>query len=256
MTGTAMARRRFTPTPGASLATAIAIAILIGLGVWQLHRLDWKEALIAERDSRLDAAPLVLPDSFAEPDELEYRRVRLTGTYRHDGEMLVSSRTHRKQVGQHVFTPMTLDDGRVVLVNRGWVPMDRLDPADRAAGQIAGPIALDAILRVGGWRGSKTFRPANRPQDGLWLWIDLPAMAGRGGLDNMITDVYAQALPRALPGGLPIGVEPRVAVRNDHLQYALTWFSLAFALLVIYIVFSMKRETPDDRSGRAPRERR
>ena len=54
---------------------------------------------------------------------------------------------------------MTLDDGRVVLVNRGWVPMDRLDPADRAAGQIAGPIALDAILRVGGWRGSETFRP-------------------------------------------------------------------------------------------------
>ncbi len=238
--------RRFRPTLWATVCTVISIAILIGLGFWQLHRLEWKEALIAERDSRLEAAPLELPATVSDAEALEYRRIALRGEFQHDKELLVSSRTHKKKVGQHVFTPFALEDGRVLLVNRGWVPMDRLDPASRAAGQIAGPVTVEAVLRPGGWRGSTWFQPDNRPEDGVWLWVDLPAMTASTGVQGMISEVYAQAVPGDDPAALPIGVEPKVVVRNDHLEYALTWFSLALALLVIYIIFLLKRDDRTD----------
>lgn len=245
-----MSRRRFRPTLWTSLCTAMAMAVLVGLGYWQLLRLDWKEGLIAERDRQLAADSMPLPTDLADPAELEFRRVALAGRFDHAQELLLSSRTHKKQVGQHVFTPFVLEDGRVLLVNRGWVPMDRLDPARRADGQVSGRIALDAVLRQGGWGGSSLFQPDNRPADGVWLWVDLPAMAASTGLQGVITEVYAQAVPQTLPGGLPIGVEPLMVVRNDHLQYAITWFSLALVLLVIYIIFSLKSPAskPGDRT--------
>lgn len=250
--------RRFRPTLWASVCTALAVLMLLGLGTWQLQRLQWKDSLIAERLARSQAPARSLPGTFEDSAALEFVRVRLEGGFLHDDELYVASRTFKGKVGLHVVTPFALDDGRVLLVNRGWVPVDRSDPTARIEGQIEEPQALEVILRRGGWRGWDFTRPRNDPVNNLWLWFDLPAMANRATAENVITEVYGEVLPDGLggevPGGLPIPIGARVDLRNNHLEYALTWYTLAVALLVIYVVFSTKRG--GERSSRRRRRSR
>ena len=228
--------RRFQPHLWPSLFSLVGIAVLIWLGTWQVQRLHWKEALIADLQARTSEAPMALPKSIVDPVALEFRPVRLTGRFLHDKEMYLTGRTYKRTVGLHVITPMALDDGRTVLVDRGWVPPQRKAPDTRAAGQVEGEITLVGPLRRGGWRGLDLFRPENQPEDNLWVWLDLPAMAAHADLAGAVTEIYVAAGPADTPGGVPIGGQTPVTLRNDHLQYALTWYALAVALLVIYIL--------------------
>lgn len=228
--------RRFEPRWAPSLAALLGVLVLLGLGTWQLERLEWKEALIAEYLARRAAPPVALPDPIGDPAALDNRRVRLVGRFLHDRELYLGARSYKDEVGFHVVTPFRLDDGRAVLVDRGWVPAARRDPARRAAGQVAGTIALSGVARLGGWRGNALFRPANDPERNDWLWYDLPAIAARAGLENAVTSVYVAADPGAGPGDLPIAVAPQVNLRNEHLGYAITWYALAAALVVIYLL--------------------
>jgi surfeit locus 1 family protein len=235
-------RRRFRPTFWASVATLCALTVLLGLGTWQVQRLHWKEALIAQRQARGGAPAIALPAVLDDPAALEYRRVALAGRFLHDQEMYLGNRMHRGRVGYAVMTPLLLDDGRQLLVERGWIPMDRRDPASRAEGQVAGRVALEAMLRVGGWKGRDFVRPDNQPAENFWFWVDPPAMAAQAGLERPVTEVYAVALAGNAPGGLPIPAEARVTLRNDHLGYALTWYALAVVLLIIYVIYHTRRD--------------
>ncbi len=238
-------RRRFRPGFWPTAVTLAALSVLIGLGTWQLQRLEWKSALIAEMQARGVAAPIALPADPSDPS-LEYTPVRLIGQFLHEKELHVPARTHNGKVGLHIVTPLRLDDGRTVFVNRGWVPPAKQDPATRAAGQVEGLVTLDGAIRRGGWGGMETFRPANQPDDNLWLWMDLPAMAAHAGLKGAETRVYVAAGPAANPGGYPIGAPTRLDVSNNHLQYAIIWYALAAALLVIYLLH--QRRPPKDMS--------
>ncbi len=233
--------RRFRPTLWSSLCSLIALAILIGLGTWQIQRLAWKEALIAEVAARAGGPAVVLPDPLADPAGLVYTRVRVAGRFLHEKELYIASRTLKGAVGFHVVTPLRLDDGRVVLVDRGWVPPEKQFPTARPEGQTAGAVELEAIVRRGGWTGLDLARPANDPEDGLYVWFDLPTMALHAGLDGALTDVYLEAAAAENPGGYPIGGRTRLDQPNNHLQYALTWYALAAVLAVIYMLYSYRR---------------
>ncbi len=242
-----IAGREFRPGPWAWLVGLLAIGVLAGLGSWQLHRLTWKNELVAERTAQLAAPPISLPGQTSEPQELEFRVVTLVGRFLHDKELYLAARPYKKQVGYHVVTPLQLEDGRVVFVDRGWIPPDHQDPLARQEGLVAGRIEMDGVLRQGGWKGRDLFRPENDPEANLWLWFDLPAMAAAAGLDRAITSVYVQA-EDPLAGSYPIARPYEVDLRNDHLEYALTWYALALILLVIFVVFHLKRpidETPE-----------
>ena len=227
--------RRFRPRFWPTAVTLVALSMLIGLGTWQLQRLDWKGALIAEMRGRMAAPAIAVPADPADP-ALQYRVVRLRGQFLHGKEFYLASRTHKGKVGLHIVTPMRLEDGRVLLVDRGWVPPELKDPATRAPGQIGGTLELSGTLRAGGWHGSQMFRPANQPEENLWLWFDLPAMAAQAGLENAETGVYVAAAQAPEPGGYPRGVPLEIDLVNNHLQYAITWYALAVALLVIYLL--------------------
>lgn len=228
--------RRFRPRLWPTVAVALAVAVLIGLGTWQLQRLQWKEHLINDLAERTGAAPMPLPDDLTDPEALAFRPMRLTGRFLHDQEMYLAARSYQGQAGSHVVTPMLLDDGRTILVDRGWVPPDRTDPATRRAGQAEATVTVEGLLRPGGWRGSPMFKPTNQPDQRLWVWPDLPEMAAKAELERPIKTVYVAAGAEANPGGYPIGGQMQVILRNDHLQYALTWYALAVALLVIYLL--------------------
>ena len=121
----------FRPTFWPTLLTVSMLAVLVGLGTWQLQRLEWKTQLIAERDAGLAAAALSLPADDGQLAALEFRKVTARGRFLHDRELYVGSRTNHGKAGYHVLTPLQVEDGTVLLVNRGWVPLDRHDPASR-----------------------------------------------------------------------------------------------------------------------------
>jgi surfeit locus 1 family protein len=231
--------RRFHPRLWPTLAAAAGCLVLIMLGSWQLERLQWKEQLIAERATRLAAPAAALPADSADWAAWDFRKVRAAGAFRHDLEQLFGTRAIGGQFGHHVLTPLVRPDGTAVLVDRGWVPADKAHPAARRAGQIEGPVEVGGIARyraddVPGW-----FTPDNRPDESLWFGYDLPAMEEALGLELLPVVIEADATPN--PGGLPQGGQTRTELPNNHLQYVVTWYGLALALLAIYVAFSLER---------------
>ncbi|MBM3571769.1 MAG: SURF1 family protein [Alphaproteobacteria bacterium] len=217
-----------------------AILITAGLGVWQVQRLHWKTALIAERQARLAAPPVTeFPADRAAAEAAEFRRVVVTGTFRFDKESHLAATTDRGNVGYQIIVPFRLGDGREVLVNRGWVPPSRRGSEQRAAGQVAGAVTLEGLIRPGG-RPGWFAAPANDPRRNIWIWLDLPAVAAELKVEPAPAFVI-DAGPAVNPGGFPIGGQTRIHLPNDHLQYALTWFSLSVVFAVMYGIYLRKQ---------------
>lgn len=226
------------------LAALPVLLILIGLGTWQLDRLAWKNDLIARIDAGLAADPVELPGLIDNAAHWDYVRVRVTGTFLHDREAYIGPRLYpgpdgRMQAGVHVLTPLVRGDGGgVVLVDRGWVPLDRRDPASRANGQVVGPVTVTGIGRKPQDRGF--MQPDNRPATREFFWLDMPALAGMAGAVTL-SPVVVQADNTANPGGLPIGGRTIVSLKNDHLSYALTWYGLALTLIGVLVAAGWRR---------------
>src|SRR4051812_28970978 len=116
----------FRPYPGLTIACVLLFAILCGLGAWQLERLQWKLALIARVDSNMAAAPLPPGQLLAmNPDDAQYRRVTLPGQFDHAKEAYVFT-TDEGAAVYHVLTPFKTNDGKVLMVDRGEVPKEKL----------------------------------------------------------------------------------------------------------------------------------
>ncbi|MGH6893433.1 MAG: SURF1 family protein [Dongiaceae bacterium] len=230
---------RFWPTLWPTLFSVPAVIVMIGLCVWQVQRLYWKEGLIAEREARVAAAPAALPSPGAGLSDMEYRRVRLEGTFLHDKELFLGARSMNGNVGYHVLTPFALVDGAIVLVDRGWVPVERKAAERRAEGQVAGVQSLDGVLRLA--HGRAWMQPDNEPANNMWFFVDPTAMAAASGI-AFRTDLYVDAGPAENPGLYPVGGQTHIELPNDHLQYAVTWGLLAAALAVIYVLYHLKLE--------------
>jgi surfeit locus 1 family protein len=229
---------------GLLVPAMLAFAVLIALGTWQLERKTSKEGVIAALTQRLAAPPAPLPAPAAWPhlDQAgeEYRRVTFGATFDHAKEALVygAASAFRPDVsgpGYWVFTPARLPDGAFVIVNRGFVPENRRNAAMRAAGQIAGPVAIVGAVR---WPEQRTlFSPADDPQKNLWFVRDPLAIAAAKGIEPVAPFYVEQESPLP-PGGLPQAGKLAVTLRNAHLQYAITWYGLALVLLVMFGVWA------------------
>jgi surfeit locus 1 family protein len=204
---------------------------LLALGTWQLDRLAWKTALNAQRQGAAAGAPVPLPQSREAAQAAEFRPTRAEGVFDHARERYVGATSERGQAGFHVVTPLLLDGGQVLLVNRGFVPSERKDPARRREGQVEGRVAVEGLVRVPPAGKPSWLAPDNHPEANMWFWVDPAAMAP-GALP-----FYLDASPAPNPGGWPKGGVTRLKLSNDHLQYAITWYALAAALLVIYVVY-------------------
>ncbi len=220
---------------------AFVTVVLLALGIWQVQRLFWKLDLIERVDARVNAAPVEAPradrwSSITRADD-EYRHVSVTGTFRHEAETLVQATTERGP-GVWVVTPLVRNDGTTVLVNRGFVPPDRRDPATRGAGNVAGPTRVVGLLRLSEPGGG--FLRENDPAGDRWYSRDVAAIAAARGLQQA-APYFIDADDTANPGSLPVGGLTRVVFANNHLVYALTWFALA-AMLIGAIAVIGRRE--------------
>jgi surfeit locus 1 family protein len=227
----------FQPGLWPTLIAVPAILVLLGLGAWQVQRLAWKQALIDTVEAQLAAAPVALPSNVGDPQDWLYRRVTLSGHFHHDHEIHLLAQTKRGNLGYQIITPLERPDGSFVLVNRGWVPTERKDPASRPEGLVEGEVSIEGIVRLPWKQG--LFIPDNDPAANIWFYGDLAAMAKQAGV--AAPEFMVEAGPAPNPGGFPIGGQTRVTFRNDHLQYALTWFALAVALAVIFYLFGRRK---------------
>jgi surfeit locus 1 family protein len=217
------------------IATAVGVALLVGLGVWQLHRLQWKEALIAERDSRLAAAPVTLERAVEDYDagrSVEFLKVEVSGTFQGDAELFLLT-TEGGTPGFEVVTPLTSRDGIVILTDRGFIPESLKDPARRPESRPAGEITVSGILRRH-VQSRGPFTPDNNPEANIWYWWDIPAMLAFAhiGADARVAPFVLHLVPDG-GKGLPRPVAVDAGLTNNHLQYAITWFALAFLLIVM-----------------------
>jgi surfeit locus 1 family protein len=229
----------------AGVASLLGVAILVGLGTWQLQRKAWKEALIATLERRFAAAPMPLPPAQEWPGlksgEMEFRRVRFTATFLHDREALVYAgasalRSDASGPGYWVFTPAQLDHHALVMVDRGFVPEGRQDPARRSEGRVAGPLEIVGVLRWPerpGW-----FSPSPDVTHNLWFVRDPAAIAAAKDLGAVAPFYIEQESPRP-PGGLPSPAKLKINLPNNHAQYMITWYGLAAALAAVFTVFAL-----------------
>ncbi len=212
------------------LLSIAGVAAFAALGVWQLQRLSWKIDLIARVEQRVLAAPVPLPARTVWPQISDakdsYRRVSASGRFLHDRETLVQAATDEGP-GYWVITPLKMDDGTTVLVNRGLVPPDRRDPATRAAGNSAGAVQVVGLMRMTEPKGG--FLRTNDPAAGRWYSRDVVAIAAAQGLRD-VAPFFIDADATPVPGDWPKGGLTRIRFYNNHLVYALTWFALALML--------------------------
>lgn len=239
-------RLLFWPT----LAALAALAVLLALGTWQVERLGWKNRLVAEVAERTAAPASALPPEAVwpaiDPARNDYAPVTVSGRFLHDKEVHVYHTLTKPKgrvggQGNFVMTPLQRADGSVVVVNRGFVPLERKDPATRSEGQVAGEVTFDGLMRRP--EEANPFTPANDPVKNVWFTRDAREIARAVGLDPsrtfpMTVDARAEATP---PGGLPQAGETLVSFTNNHLQYAITWYGLALTLVGVYVAFARAR---------------
>ncbi|KAJ6504412.1 SURF1 family-domain-containing protein, partial [Mycena vulgaris] len=219
------------------------------LGTWQLRRLQWKVALIDELEEKLQLHPLSLPKriNLSVIPEFVFRKVFLRGKWDHAHSMLVGPRTRDGVHGANVLTPLIREDGSTIIVDRGFISKEfDLQSIQRENGEVQ----FLGMLRTSQERNA--FTPDNHPERGEWYWKDLDTMAEHAWRGQMpIFPSYALIFAEGHEGeastrlskGIPIGRPAKVDLRNAHLSYVITWYTLSVftAVMFVRVMFNKKK---------------
>ncbi len=223
------------PSTGFVIFVSVCTLILLGLGSWQMQRLEQKNTLLVQikktLNDKLHDKTILFPKTNKAWLELNYRPVALRGKWVSLHQFKMIPRTYEGQVGYHLLWPLQLKDNQTILVNRGFVPSGQavLPPQDKK-------VTIQAILME--LPKDKPWQTAeNIPSRNLWTWVDLPAFKHEMGVKDM-APVIAYELRKSDQDEYPIGGQLPVPMNNRHAQYALTWFTLALSLLVIAFLAS------------------
>ena len=205
-----------------------------GLGVWQVKRLYWKMDLVEQMEKKIQTPAIDFPIDYEDLKNMEYQAVRVRGRFDHTQEIHIGPRANfvqqtshqglgmKSQSGVHVVTPFILADRNTrILVNRGFVPRGKIDPSCRLEGQIGGEVEFVGVVRHTDKR--QQFAPENNPKKNQWYYRDLNAMSELLNTETVLIDADIKS---SVPGG-PIGGQTRVSLRNEHMSYIITWFSLS-----------------------------
>jgi len=223
---------------------------LLWLGNWQVERGAEKRDLVRMVEARVRATPLGIETIERRRDEkkdIEYFRVKVEGRFDHAKERYFFA-TFQGAKGWHVYTPFKVKNGRLLMVNRGFVSDAVQSPARRPAGQIAGNTAITGLVRGPGKKGY--FDPKNDLKSNIWYWRDLASMIASTLPEPEISaypffiEVEAAAEAAAVVAGpeteaseWPRPGVTRITFKDNHLQYAITWYGLAITLFGVYGFF-------------------
>ncbi len=237
------------------LGFALLIAVTcVALGIWQIARLHQKQQFNAAVRAGLAAAPAplgtLLPPG-TDPDAVRYRRAEATGTYDVGREIVLYGRSRAGEAGNHLLTPLVLDDGSAVIVDRGWVPVSVSTPGSTDAAPPLGSVRVDGVL----------FRSEGDPPgpvgtvspgETTLARIDLERIQAQ--LPYPIAPVYLllQTQSPAQRSSFPVPATlPRLS-EGPHLGYAIQWFTFATVALIGFVVLALRETNPgasDERPG-------
>ena len=210
----------------------IGAMILVGLGLWQMQRLDWKTALLAQLDGRLQAAPVAMPASPSEKAD-EFLAVAVDGTLLAGELHVLTSQTNRGP-GYRVIQRLDLG-GRVILLDRGFIAQNLKDAARPVlSGQFTGNLLWPDEIDT-------TFTPKPDLGANIWFARDLPAMAAHLGADPVLLVLRKSNETEQVVVPWPLD---SANVANNHFQYAMTWFSLAVIWLgmTAFLLWRIRRK--------------
>ncbi|CAD5123282.1 DgyrCDS11641 [Dimorphilus gyrociliatus] len=215
---------------GGNYALLVVPLAAAALGTWQVQRRKWKLGLIEDLQKRTTAEPVELPVDFQELEDMEYRKVKVTGRFDHRREICIEPRSRLESddskrsglgsssatIGAHIITPFILEDrNSTILINRGWVPRGKVKPNSRPEGQINNTITLTGVVRT----TEKRQYTKNKPEMNQWFNRDVEEMSYYLDTDPVFLDADHSS---TIPGG-PIGGQTRVTLRNEHFSYIITW---------------------------------
>ena len=227
------------PRPLALILFLICFGTTLALGTWQVSRLQWKTNLIAEIETAKTSAPLaILPADANELKSRAFYPVALHGKWLGDTEFHLSPRFYKSTLGYFVITPLLLDDGRTVLVNRGWIPAAQKEAASRPESNVKGRATIHGLIRLGNERNY--FTPHNQPAKNLWFGRDIDQMAAVANLQNIIPAMVDIVGIQDIKT-LPVPSDGTIRLTNDHLSYIITWYGIALGILVIFILTLRKK---------------
>ncbi len=235
--------RRFQFRPVLTAAALSAFAILVTLGSWQLHRLEWKNDLVAKIEARVAAEPIPFNEAMqrhAAGEDMTYTPVFVEGGYLHDQEAHVFG-TLDGRAGYYIFTPVKTA-GDIVYVNRGFAPQAFKDPAQRDDARIAPEKPIVGLFRSAERPSgvAALVRPENLPAANQWHVRDPGAFAAHAGL-AAVSAAYLDSNGAESAALWPRGGTTRVDFNNRHMEYALTWFGLAATLVGVWFFFSLRK---------------
>lgn len=225
----------FKPKLIPTIASITALAILFTLCGWQLKRLSWKENLINLRIERFEGKSLSL-ESINNPEKNEFRKVSINGMFLNDKEMFMPALSKRGNNGFHILVPLETKNGKIIIYDTGWVPTHKKEKIDRESNVDNSFSIKEAVIRLPGRKGK--FQPDNEPQNNFWFFVETNVMANY--LDLELEQSYYLEATNNGPNGFPIGNQTRIYIRNNHLQYAITWFLIACGLIGVYFAASIK----------------
>ncbi|MHA7872336.1 MAG: SURF1 family protein [Hyphococcus sp.] len=237
-----IANKRFRFRPILTIWAVIGLAVLVSLGSWQLHRLEWKNALIDKVEARVDAPPIAFAEAVARAaagEDMEYAPVRVTGRARLERPAKVFG-SYEARPGHFFFAPVATGDGAHVYVNLGFTPQALERPPDLTAVLPADEArSFTGLLRKAEIPAppASWFRPRAQSADGFWFVRDPLLFAAEAGLQTPAYYIDSFAIEGV---DWPKGGTTRLQFNNRHLEYALTWFGLAAALFGVWVAFSLR----------------
>ncbi len=242
----AMFSRRWLLT---TLLVLLGGALCVRLGIWQLARLEQRRAFNAHVQAMWQAEPLILTGQTNEDlTTMEYRAVTVSGRYDFENQVALRNRYYQNQAGYHLLTPLLLDDGTAVLVERGWIPADgNSTPADWRQYDQPGQVTVHGQIRLGqskpdlGGVPDPTLAPGQARLD-FWNTVNLERI--RQQMPYPMLEVFVQPEMDATDSVPPIPYQPEIELtEGPHLGYAGQWFTFAAILVLGYPFFLRKQLT-------------
>ncbi len=183
--------------------------------------------------------PIRIADHLGELENLNFRPVKLEGTYLHEGSFAFGARGRSGVLGSILVMPLLLTNGDVILIERGWMPEDLLPPQVPSGLKVAGEVSIQGIARFRANDIQPAFVPDNRPLDRRFYWYDLITIGANLGYP-VLPVVVSQSVQNP-NDRLPYVSPAKMDLPNNHLSYALTWYGLAIGLVIVFFVYSTQR---------------
>mgnify|MGYP001207248181 CR=1 FL=1 len=201
----------------------IGLLILVSLGTWQLERLQWKERYINKIVTQMSLpAVSINSKNILEFSNLRYRKIKISGYYLYGKKIAIHSKVFNKIVGKHIIVPFKSDFG-YILVNRGFIPNNKSINIEESTNIIEISGIINFVNK------KSFFIPDNDLQNNDWYYVNIDDFKKYSNLNLLDFYVIEENNPLEV---LPIGSQYNLNIPNDHLQYAITWFSLAFVLCI------------------------